>query len=539
VSDPFDFLRTDRRYNDRRGRNAKPLDRDQVKSIILHDRGGSYPGHSPYHLEVLPDGRIMNHWDSDQRAPHAAGMNPHAYGVSYGGQVGSTPTKEAMESLDHIIGNLLKQNPGLKVESHGQAYARTKGTPLQASKDGRGLEEASWRHNLGGATSPQPDKPGLFGSAKVDWSTPAPLPRTPTTADLQGRSIMAQRGQSAPVAEPQQGPTTLALQPFAPRPEFGGPGQMSFNGAGEHVVASPTTMPSIPNQPHMPSGQAWNPLPGAAQSFDPPKPSYEAFKPSPAYGARSASELQNGTDGMQPAKPKSSGPVGAQWGFDGADHKITWADGSTNTLGQGRGGNQPAERKPAMKWGGTPSAGGSRQSGPASMPMPTQAPKAAAQPSAPDATTPARPNILNAFNPPTAPHYDKPENPPSQYQPTAPHYDAPGDLLGANRTAPAFDEPTQPPQTSQAGPLAAQPVAYQPGRTKPGTAPIRGDKNEQGFDPALMTDLAADKSRKMYFDPKQFPGSMDYLKTDAVKPLTQSAPSGPASWNPFKSLFGS
>jgi hypothetical protein len=74
-----------------------------------------------------------------------------------------------------------------------------------------------------------------------------------------------------------------------------------------------------------------------------------------------------------------------------------------------------------------------------------------------------------------------------------------------------------------------QPVVFRPGK-----APLRSDKTDQGFDPALMTDLASDKSRKMYFDPKQFPNSLDQLKTDA--PMVASGGPSAKSW--MNTVFG-
>lgn len=142
---PFDFLRGNPRYNDLTQDGAKPLDLGGLNKVILHDRGGSYQGQSPYHIEVLPDGRIMNHWRADQRAPHAYLANPTSIGVAYGGQVGSTPTPAALESLRTVTDGLKQWDPNLQFQSHGEAFRDTRGTPQQASRTGRGLEEASWR----------------------------------------------------------------------------------------------------------------------------------------------------------------------------------------------------------------------------------------------------------------------------------------------------------------------------------------------------------------------------------------------------------
>jgi hypothetical protein len=148
--DPFGFLRNHPKYIDRTRDDAPALDLSKVKDVVLHDRGGKYPGNSPYHLEVLPDGSIVNHWRSNQKAPHAYKFNPYSLGVAYGGQVGETPTLEAQETLKFITGKLREQNPDWRFRSHGEVFRDTRGTDAQASRDGRGMEEASWRSNLGG-----------------------------------------------------------------------------------------------------------------------------------------------------------------------------------------------------------------------------------------------------------------------------------------------------------------------------------------------------------------------------------------------------
>lgn len=133
--------------------------------LVLHDYGGTPRNadgvFNPYHALVFPDGSIRYRYPSDpygQTAPHAFRMNPESIGLSYAGQVGSTPTPEAMATLRSEYGRIRERFPGIEPLGHGEAYARTRGTPQQASRDGRDLVEASWRANLASdapASTPQ------------------------------------------------------------------------------------------------------------------------------------------------------------------------------------------------------------------------------------------------------------------------------------------------------------------------------------------------------------------------------------------------
>lgn len=124
-------------------------------TLVMHDYGGTPAnGHgmfNPYHALVFPDGSIKYRNPENpygQAAPHAYKLNPQSIGLSYAGKVGSQPTPEAMATLRKEAQSIGEMFPGIQPMSHGEAFAATKGTPLQASRDGRGLDEASWRSNL-------------------------------------------------------------------------------------------------------------------------------------------------------------------------------------------------------------------------------------------------------------------------------------------------------------------------------------------------------------------------------------------------------
>lgn len=143
--DPFQHLQNDPQLVNRISGGKPSLDPSQVESVVLHDRGGSYNGKSPYHIEVLPNGQIVQSYAGNQKAPHAYKMNPRSLSVAYGGQVGAIPTQAARSSLQRVLEGLKMHNPALRFEGHGEAFQRTRGTPSQASRSGRSLNEARWR----------------------------------------------------------------------------------------------------------------------------------------------------------------------------------------------------------------------------------------------------------------------------------------------------------------------------------------------------------------------------------------------------------
>lgn len=236
--DSFAFMRSDPRYVDLRQPGAAPLNPVDVNQVILHDYGAANANpanFSPYHISVDPSGRIYERYDHNQRAPHAYRSNPQAYGLSYADRVGATPTPEAMDSLRFVARGLRDQNPNLEFPSHGEAYNRTRGTPTQASRQGRGLDEASWRT-------------GLFDQQpQVATAPQAP----PGPAPMANRSLVAAAGLAPPQAPPAAPPTRVAssapMVPQAPAPRIIPTSDPSA------LTRFPRAMPGRP-----PNNQLWN-----------------------------------------------------------------------------------------------------------------------------------------------------------------------------------------------------------------------------------------------------------------------------------------
>lgn len=141
----------------------------QPKYLILHDYGqtpvgwqpGTPLGHNPYH--ALVHGGQVQYRDPNNPyaapAPHAYKLNPQSIGISWAGPVGKMPDERDLSALRSEVERIKQQFPGIKIMSHGEAYAM-KGQIPQASKDGRGMVEASWRTALGG---PQPVQTAAAG----------------------------------------------------------------------------------------------------------------------------------------------------------------------------------------------------------------------------------------------------------------------------------------------------------------------------------------------------------------------------------------
>lgn len=143
----------------------------QPKYLVLHDYGqtpvgwkpGTPLGHNPYH--ALVHGGQVQYRDPNNPyaapAPHAYKLNPQSIGLSWAGPVGAMPDEKDLAILRAEVERIKQQFPGIKVMSHGEAYAM-KGQIPQASKDGRGMAEASWRHALGGPMPVQTASAGDF-----------------------------------------------------------------------------------------------------------------------------------------------------------------------------------------------------------------------------------------------------------------------------------------------------------------------------------------------------------------------------------------
>ena len=172
-------------------------------NLIFHDYGGSPANEdgvfNPYHALVFPDGNIRYRNPANPyggKAPHAFKMNPESIGLSYAGPVGSKPTPQALATLRKEAAKVAQMFPGIQPMSHGQAFNATKGTSKQASKLGRGLDEASWRSNV------------VYGPPAPGQSEPQPA--TP----MAGRSLTAYAGLSGPQAQP--APTQTNEAPTMP-----------------------------------------------------------------------------------------------------------------------------------------------------------------------------------------------------------------------------------------------------------------------------------------------------------------------------------
>jgi hypothetical protein len=172
--------------------NENRLTKFAPQYLILHDYGGTPQGEqpfNPYHA-LVSGGRVIYRDPANPYgapAPHAYQLNPYSVGLSWGGNVGGTPGPADMDLIRAEVAKIKQQFPDIKVMSHGEAYrARTKGLP-QASRLGRGLDEASWRTQLE-AGAPQPVQ--------------APAP----TLVREGATPMAQRSLTFghPAAKPQE-----------------------------------------------------------------------------------------------------------------------------------------------------------------------------------------------------------------------------------------------------------------------------------------------------------------------------------------------
>ena len=172
------------------------------KYLVMHDYGGTPRNadgmFNPYHALVFPDGSIRYRNPANpygQKAPHAYKFNPDSVGLSYAGQVGSKPTGPALETLKAEYAKIQKQFPGIQALSHGEAYNQTRGTPRQASKQGRDLDEASWRDQVRGGAGVVPPTPTEQASAKGFSGVPQNRDGIVSTAGLKPpQPHVAERG---------------------------------------------------------------------------------------------------------------------------------------------------------------------------------------------------------------------------------------------------------------------------------------------------------------------------------------------------------
>ena len=184
----------------------------QPEYLILHDYGGSpgaTPSFNPYH--TLVSGGRVNYRDAKnpygKPAPHAYKLNPKSIGLSWGGKVGGMPSKEEFALIKQEYDAIKKQFPNIKVMSHGEAYQQTRGTGQQASRAGRGLEEASWRKFLQGDVPYEPGTvtpagPTPMGQRSLTAYAGVSKTQPPTTGEPQPMPAYQDVGGQAPVMDP-------------------------------------------------------------------------------------------------------------------------------------------------------------------------------------------------------------------------------------------------------------------------------------------------------------------------------------------------
>lgn len=163
----------------------------QPKYLILHDYGtnnaygGGNIGFNPYHA-LVRGGQVQYRYPDNpygQSAPHAYRLNPQAIGLSWYGPSGGKPNEADLAALKSEVARIKQQFPDIQVMSHGQAYVN-RGSLPQASKLGRGLDEAAWRSALGFGDAPaMTDVPqGPTPMAQRGLTTYAGLRKTPQEA---------------------------------------------------------------------------------------------------------------------------------------------------------------------------------------------------------------------------------------------------------------------------------------------------------------------------------------------------------------------
>src|SRR6056300_1633427 len=158
----------------------------------------------PYHVLVYPDGTVRYQNPKDpwgRKAQHAAGSNPNSIGIAYAGPVGGKPTPAGLAALQaeaYKASEWMKsrgvKNP--KWWGHGEAYKATKGTPQQASKDGRSVVEGTYYRDFG------------------------PNKETYPTTNQRGPRVMQPPGASPPETMPQAEDIRTEIRAtYAPEPQ--------------------------------------------------------------------------------------------------------------------------------------------------------------------------------------------------------------------------------------------------------------------------------------------------------------------------------
>jgi hypothetical protein len=191
------------------------------RRIVYHDYGGHPDGSkegvfNPYHVLVFPNGTVRYRNPDNPyggKAPHAFMLNNTSLGLSYADDVGARPTPEAMRVLQQEYEKIQSRFPGIPGYGHGE-------TGWVGSKNGREMQEASWR-----------DRVGELSNVPVDGLRPLQL-----------------------LSEPEYVRTNSPFAPDAP---------------AKPVAALPDTRPPIPKVAAAPSPPK---LPEAPSPVKPPEP---------------------------------------------------------------------------------------------------------------------------------------------------------------------------------------------------------------------------------------------------------------------------
>jgi len=192
--------------------------------LILHDYGqlpsnhpaGKPLGFNPYHA-LVSGGKVQYRYPDNpygQKAPHAYRLNPQSLGLAWAGPVGGQPGPEDLEALRAEIARIKAQYPSIQLMSHGEAYAK-RGQLPQASKLGRGLDEAAWRKALEADFRANPSAPVPSPQSVSRMVTGPELGQVPPAAPVDNRAMAA--ALQAPTPPPptqapqQQDPVIRAL----------------------------------------------------------------------------------------------------------------------------------------------------------------------------------------------------------------------------------------------------------------------------------------------------------------------------------------
>lgn len=225
--------------------------------LILHDYGVpkgvtlSDTARNPYNALVYPNGTVRYRTPSapyTQQAPHAYKLNPKSIGLSYAGAVGGMPTRAGINALRQQVAMVREMYPGIKILTHGQAYQQTKGTPFQASKFGRGPEEASWSKHID-LTSPKPPSGNNASQEGQPPMSPPIFKRYLSPSELHNQSDLSydhvfNANKKIPAPAAVSLPPGISLDyNYTPRSPYSVPGTVVDNNYSATTNAQPQSQP--------------------------------------------------------------------------------------------------------------------------------------------------------------------------------------------------------------------------------------------------------------------------------------------------------